>query len=169
MSDNTNTANTEQTANTRTPEVAGGQGERLFTQDEVNAIVQDRLAREREKLARQAEQDDRERRLEQREQALKAKEDRATKTEFVKAYYQQNGITGKALDVAMKGSSTEIDALELVDNQVKDFSAIDALIGGVFAGLVSVTTTKGADVVHPPVYSCRPDADEQIKNAFKPK
>lgn len=170
MSTNTNTTtSTEQSANTHTPEAAGGQGERLFTQSEVNAIVQDRLAREREKIAKEAEQDSRERDLERRELALKAKEDRATKTEAVKAYYEGKGIMGKALDIAMKGSAQEIDALELTDGQVKDFSTIDGLIGGVFSGLVSQTVTRGADVPHPPVYGNLPDDDERIANAFKPK
>lgn len=165
---NNNANSTEQNANTRTPEVAGGQGERLFTQSEVNAIVQDRLAREREKIAKEAEQDSRERDLERREQVLKAKEERATKTEAVKEYYQQKGITGRALEIAMKGSSMEIDALELKDDQVADFSTIDALIGGVFSGLVAYTVTRGADVPHPPICN-RPDDDSRIADAFKPK
>lgn len=42
MEENRNTQN-----NTQTPEENGG--ERLFTQDEVNRIVSDRLSREREK------------------------------------------------------------------------------------------------------------------------
>lgn len=165
---NNNANSTEQNANTRTPEVAGGQG-RTFTQEEVNAIVRDRLVREREKIAKEAEQDSRERDLERREQALKAKEERATKTEAVKEYFQQKGITGRALEIAMKGSSVEIDALELKDEQVADFSTIDALIGGVFSGLVGHTVTRGADVPHPPMYGNHPNDDERIARAFKPK
>lgn len=165
----TNTTSTEQNANTRTPEVAGGQGERLFTQSELNSIVQDRLARERERIAKEAEQDTRERELERREQALKAKEDMAVKMTAVRTYYEGKGITGKALEIAMKGSTQEIDALELVDGKINDYSTIDALIGGVFSGLVGQTVTKGADVAHPPIYGNRPADDEQIANAFKPK
>ena len=39
----------EQKSNNSTPEESGGQGEKFFTQDEVNRIVADRLARERAK------------------------------------------------------------------------------------------------------------------------
>lgn len=39
----------EQQPTTPTPEENGGQGGKMFTQDEVNRIVSDRLARERAK------------------------------------------------------------------------------------------------------------------------
>ena len=150
---------------TPTPEEEGG---KMFTQQKVYEIVQKRLSEERERLTRQTEQDTRERELERRELALKAKEDRAAKVAAVKEYYQGKGITGKALDVAMKGSAKEIDALELTDGQVKDFAAIDSLIGGVFAGLVAHTTTVGAPVAHPPG-SYQPPADDRLSDIFKPK
>lgn len=154
--------NTQQT--TPTPEAEGG---RMFTQDEVNRIVSDRLAREREKQTQQTALDERENALREREQALEAKEARAAKEAAVRAYYEQKGIVGKALDIAMKGSDAEIDALELADGKVKDYGAIDALIGGLFAGLVSVTITKGADVANPPV-NCGGGPD-RLAEAFKPK
>ncbi len=68
----------------------------------------------------------------------------------------------------MKGSGQEIDTLELADGQVKDFTAIDSLIGGVFAGLVSKTVTVGAPVTHPPS-SYQPTMTDALKNAFQPK
>ena len=45
MSDEIKTTNREQPT-TPTPEASGGQGEKLFTQDDVNRIVSERLARE---------------------------------------------------------------------------------------------------------------------------
>ena len=49
MHENTN-QNGQQQPTTPTPEASGGQGgERTFTQEEVNRIVADRLARERAK------------------------------------------------------------------------------------------------------------------------
>lgn len=167
MNDNTN-QNTQQQTTTPTPEDSGGAG-RMFTQDEVNRIVSDRLAREREKLTQQTAIDEREKALREREQAFEAKEARTAKEAAVRAYYQQKGVTGKALEIAMKGSGAEIDALELADGQVKDYGLIDALIGGVFAGLVGTTVTKGADVAHPPMYGHMPSDDQLIANAFKPK
>ena len=143
MNDNT------QQQTTPTPEGTGG---KMFTQDEVNKIVSDRLAREREKLTQQTAFEEREKALQEREKAFEAKEARAAKEAAVRAYYQEKGVTGRALEVAMKGSGQEIDTLELADGQVKDFTAIDSLIGGVFAGLVSKTVTVGAPVTHPPCH-----------------
>ena len=154
--------NTQQT--TPTPEAEGG---RLFTQDEVNRIVSDRLAREREKQTQQTALDEREKALREREQALEAKEARAAKKAVVRAYYEQKGIVGKALDIAMKGSDAEIDALELDGGGVKDYGAIDALIGGLFAGLVSTTTTIGANTPTPPVNTG--GGPDRLADAFKPK
>lgn len=154
--------NTQQT--TPTPEAEGG---RLFTQDEVNRIVSDRLAREREKQTQQTALDEREKALREREQALEAKEARAAKEAVVRAYYEQKGIVGKALDIAMKGSDAEIDALELDGGRVKDYGAIDALIGGLFAGLVSTTTTIGANTPTPPVNNG--GGPDRLADAFKPK
>lgn len=158
MNDNTR----QQT--TPTPEAEGG---RLFTQDEVNRIVSDRLAREREKQTQQTALDEREKALREREQALEAKEARAAKEAAVRAYYEQKGIVGKALDIAMKGSDAEIDALELDGGGVKDYGAIDGLIGGLFAGLVSTTTTIGANTPTPPVNTG--GGPDRLADAFKPK
>ena len=159
------TKNNEQ-ATTPTPEETGG---KLFTQEEVNRIVSDRLKREKEQATRQADIDERERALKEREQAFEAREARAAKEAAVRAYYQQKGVTGKALEIAMKGSAQEIDALELTDGQIKDYSSIDALIGGVFSGLVSETRIVGAQVAHPPTCYTDPGGDSMIANAFKPK
>jgi len=166
--EDTNTSMNTQQQTTPTPEETGGAG-RMFTQDEVNKIVSDRLAREREKLTQQTAIEEREAALKAREQAFEAKEARAAKEAAVRAYYREKGIVGKALDIAMKGSAQEVDALEFTDGQVKDFSVIDGLIGGLFAGLVSTTTTRGADTPHPPIFGNRPDDDERLANAFKPK
>ncbi len=163
MSETINT--TQQQTTTPTPEGTGG---KLFTQDEVNKIVSDRLAREREKLTQQTAFEEREKALQEREKAFEAKEARAAKEAAVRAYYQEKGVTGRALEVAMKGSGQEIDTLELADGQVKDFTAIDSLIGGVFAGLVSKTVTVGAPVTHPPS-SYQPTMTDALKNAFQPK
>lgn len=95
-------------------------------------------------------------------------ETRAAKEAAVRTYYQKNDISGQALDIAMKGSKDEIDALELADGLIKDYAVIDALIGGVFAGLVGKPHTQGADVPHPPMNS-HVDSQNAITNAFKPK
>ena len=63
---------TQQQTQDPTPGASGG--ERTFTQDEVNRIVQDRLARERDKLTGQTKKDEREKALEAREARLDCRE-----------------------------------------------------------------------------------------------
>lgn len=80
-----------------------------------------------------------------------AKEAKSAKEAAARAYYEGKGITGKALDIAMRGSGSEVDALELDgDGKIKDPAALDALVKGDFSGLVSTTTTKGANTANPP-------------------
>ena len=81
---------------------------------------------------------------------VSAKETKAAKEKAVRAYYESKGITGKSLDIAIRGSGAEIDALELDGDKIKDTSALDELVKGTFAGLVSTTTTRGADTANPP-------------------
>ena len=76
---------------------------------------------------------------------ISAKETKAAKEKAVRAYYESKGITGKSLDIAIRGSGAEIDALELEDGKIKDAKALDELISGTFAGLVSTTETRGAN------------------------
>ena len=81
---------------------------------------------------------------------VSGKEAKAAKEKAVRAYYEGKGITGKSLDIAIRGSGAEIDALELDGDKIKDTSSLDELVNGTFSGLVSTTTTKGADTATPP-------------------
>lgn len=78
------------------------------------------------------------------------KETKSAKESAVKAYYESKGITGNGLEIAMRGSNAEIDAVELEDGKIKDTAALDALVSGTFKGLVSTTTTTGANTATPP-------------------
>lgn len=81
------------------------------------------------------------------------KEAKSAKESAVKAYYESKGITGNGLEIAMRGSNAEIDAVELEDGKIKDTAALDALVSGTFKGLVSTTTTTGANTATPPANS----------------
>lgn len=81
---------------------------------------------------------------------ISAKETKAAKEAAARAYYESKGITGKALDIAVRGSTEEISALELADGKIKDAAALEALVNGDFSGLVSTTTTTGASTSNPP-------------------
>ena len=83
----------------------------------------------------------------------KNKETKAAKESAAKAFFESKGITGNSLEIAMRGSSAEIAALDLDGEKIKDSSALDALVNGTFKALVSTTTTKGADTSNPPASS----------------
>lgn len=154
--------NTQQQTIDATPAGTG----RTFTQEQVNEIVRERLARQKEQLVDGGEYKAKYEAVKQELEGIKAEQARAAKEAAVRAYYTDKGIVGKALDIAMKGSSAEIDALELDGGKVKDYGAIDALIGGLFAGLVSTTTTIGANTPTPPVNTG--GGSDRLAEAFRP-
>ena len=82
---------------------------------------------------------------------IQEKETKAAKESAAKAFFESKGITGNSLEIAMRGSSAEIAALDLDGEKIKDSSALDALVNGTFKALVSTTTTKGANIPNPPV------------------
>lgn len=67
--------------------------------------------------------------------AQSAKETRDAKAAAVRKYFEAKGITGKSLDIAMRGAGAEIDAAELNGEGLKDTTALDALISGDFAAV----------------------------------
>lgn len=81
---------------------------------------------------------------------IEAEKSKAAKEAAVRAYFESKHITGKNLDIAMRGSRSEIDGVELADGKIKDAAALDALVAGDFAGLVVKTGKRGADVPDPP-------------------
>ena len=84
---------------------------------------------------------------------ITAKETKAAKEKAVRAYYEGKKITGDNLAIAMRGSGAEIDGIELDGDKIKDTAALDALVSGAFAKLVSTTTVKGATTATPPASS----------------
>ena len=78
------------------------------------------------------------------------KQAKEAKEKAVRAFYESKGITGKNLEIAMRGSRAEIDGIELDGDKIKDASTLDALVKGDFSGLVATTTTKGANTANPP-------------------
>lgn len=75
---------------------------------------------------------------------ITAKETRAAKEAAVKAYLESKNIQGGNLTIAMRGLSAEIDATELDGGNIKDTKALDDLISGDLAGLVTKTTEASA-------------------------
>lgn len=84
---------------------------------------------------------------------VSGKEAKAAKERAARAFFEGKGITGKSLDIAMRGSGAEIDALELDGDKIKDTAALDALVKDTYSGLVSTTTVRGAQTSTPPASS----------------
>lgn len=68
---------------------------------------------------------------------IAAKETRSAKEKAVKAYFEAKNIGGANLNIAMRSVNAEIDAVELDGEKIKDTAALDALVSGDLAGLVS--------------------------------
>lgn len=79
-----------------------------------------------------------------------AKESKAAKEKAVRAYFESKNITGANLDLAMRGCGTEMAALEMDGEKIKDTKSLDALLFGTYKGLISTTQTKGANPANPP-------------------
>lgn len=82
--------------------------------------------------------------------SVQAEKDNAVKTDLVRAYFEGKGITGKNLDIAMRGAVKEIESAKLADGKLSDTAELDALLKGDFAGLVVTTTPHGASTQNPP-------------------
>lgn len=106
---NEENANTMQQPNNSTPEDNGGQGSKMFTQDEVNRIVSDRLARERAKAEPQEDE---------REKALKAREARIDCREYI----SNKNYPAALLDVLDVSDAEKFK--QIVDKLVQQFPAI---------------------------------------------
>jgi len=78
------------------------------------------------------------------------KETKAAKENAVKAYFEGKNITGTNLEIAMRGCTAEIAAVELDGDKIKDTTALDDLVGGTFSGLVVKKTVRGTDTATPP-------------------
>lgn len=87
--------------------------------------------------------------FEEYKSGITAREVRTAKEKAVKAYFESKSITGGNLDIAMRGASKEIDAVELDGEKIKDTKALDDLVNGTFKGLVVTSQTVGTKTPTP--------------------
>lgn len=141
--------NTQQTQQDPTP---GAKGGRTFTQDDVNRIVSERLAHEREKLQASAKDSEREKALAAREARLDCRE-----------YLDTQGYPAALLDVL---DSSDTDKFKTaVEKLVQTFPQITGKSSrpGVFSGWVpGASTSKDR-------YQPEQGGPDKIAAAFKPK
>ena len=95
---------------------------------------------------------------------ITAKETKAAKEKAVRAYFESKNITGANLDLAMRGCGTEMAALEMDGEKIKDTKSLDTLLTGTYKGLISTTQTKGANPATPPANT---DGSGVTAEAFK--
>lgn len=156
--------NTQQTT-TQTPEGTGG---KMFTQDEVNKIVSDRLAREREKLADGSEYKAKYEAVQRELEGMKAAQLHQQKEAAYRDLLARASISEKRIAAVMKASASEIDAVEL-DESGKAVGA-DKLVEAIkteWADFVETVEIKGADTPNPPF--CSMTRLDKIADAFKLK
>ena len=132
---------------------------RTFTQDEVNTIVADRLARERSKSAeRVGDLDAREKDLKAREEALEAKSQRFNQWEAREACKQF--LTDNHISTAL------LDKLDTSDPEAFK-TAVKAVQSVTDGGYTVTKTTAGAKVDTPPTWlSQGKDNSAELKRAF---
>ena len=106
-----NTENMNQNAD---PASTQGAGEKTFTQDDVNRIVQDRLAKDRERASKE---------LGEREQELAQREFRLNSRQKL----IDRGYPEEILDALNCSSEKEFDkALDIIDGLIKDHTPSEA-------------------------------------------
>lgn len=88
--------------------------------------------------------------FEEYKKSVEAKESRAAKEKVVREFFENKGITGTNLDIAMRGVTAEMAQLEVVDGKIKDTKILDDLVKGTYSGLVAKIGKKGADTATPP-------------------
>lgn len=101
--------------------------------------------------------------------SIAEKDELATKESAVKAYFEEKGITGANLAIALRGAKDEINALKINDGKIADTASLDALVDGEYAGLISTQETRGAKMATPPGGDKKPDyssmSDEEYYKA----
>lgn len=75
----------------------------------------------------------------------------AAKEKAVRSYLEGKNISGKYQEIAVRGMSREIAAVELDEKgRIKDTTQLDELVSGVYSGLASTTRVRGASTPNPP-------------------
>lgn len=158
--------NIQQQQTTITPEETGG--EKLFTQAQVNAIISERLAREREKLSESNEYKTKYETVQKELDEMKAAQLHQQKKNAYRDLLVKANIAEKRVATILKASTDEIDALELDENgKAVDADKLVETIRKEWEDFVVTTVTIGAPVAHPPCYHS--SSNHRLADAFKPK
>ena len=86
----------------------------------------------------------------------------AAKEKAARAYFESKGIPAKSMGLVIRGAKGEIESLELDGEKIKDASALDALLGGDYKGLIGKVKESGTNTQNPPDTSGSKMTKEQI-------
>ena len=154
-----NTQDIQQRPTTPTPEASGDQGgERMFTQDDVNRIVSERLARERQRTEPSA--------IDEREIQLKARESRLDCRDYLESVVKD----GRAWSGRPESGTGVMCLLDVLDTSDKDKfqKTVDSLLEiGAFNPQHEPLKLPGVDK-HGYGFGSM-NIDHMISAAFKPK
>lgn len=151
MSEEINKQNIEDQPNNAAPAENGDQAGKMFTQDEVNKIVSDRLARDREKRSAQQQEDTKELALKARESKLDCRE-----------YLSEKKYPAELLEVL---DTSDVEKFKATADKIQEMYGLES---------------KRARFVDPPKFAApRFDGgpgpggfgfrNDPIRDAFKPK
>lgn len=156
--------NDNQQQTTPTPEETGG---RMFSQEQVNEIIRERLARQREQLADGSEYKEKYENVLRELEGIRAAQTHQQKENAYRALLVEAKISEKRILTVMRASREEIESLEL--DEAGKIVGADKLMGTIktdWADFVVTTEAIGADVPMPP-RNCGGD-DGRLREAFKP-
>ena len=172
MNDN-ETMNTQQTTTTPTTN-----GEKLFTQQDLDRIIGERLSRLRDQLVDGNEYKAKYEAVKQELEGMKAAQLRQKKETAYRAIAklaldpQKTGVLKTSrMDTVVKAALVNgiIDGMELDESgQAKDADKLREAIAAEWPEYIITVETRGADIAHPP-YMVQDPVDERIAAAFKPK
>jgi len=124
--------------------------QKLETAERERDAARAQLPKEGEETVSKADYDKLQSDFDTYKNGIEAKESRAAREKAARAYFESKNITGRNLDIAMRGAAAEIDSIELDGEAIKDAAALDALVNGTFAGLVATESVSGANTSNPP-------------------
>lgn len=124
--------------------------QKLDTAERERDAARAKLPKEGEETVSKADYDKLQSDFDTYKNGIEARDSKAAREKAARAYFESKNITGRNLDIAMRGASAEIDALELDGEAIKDAASLDALVNGTFAGLVVTESVNGAATPNPP-------------------
>ncbi len=80
---------------------------------------------------------------------IEEKQTKAEKETAAREFFKSKGMSETAVEIAVRGSSAEIGALELEEGKIKDTAALESLCGGIYKGMVGKVKEHGANTSNP--------------------